>query len=108
MSIEDGGRRLDLELHLGLPSSQTAFDLDLNVDLMLFAGPIPAENLALELYERPVAVGGDGVPVPPGVTESVTVGDVEMGGIVIQKGLVGRDDAVTEVGVLATMDEQHV
>ena len=108
MSIEDGGRRLDLELHLGLPYLQTAFDLDLNIDLMLFAGPIPVDNLALVVYEDPVAVGGDGVPVLPGVTESITVVVMEMGGIVMQKGLVGRDDAVTEVGVLATMDEQHV
>ena len=30
---------LDLELHLGLPSARIAFDLDLNVDLSLFAGP---------------------------------------------------------------------
>ena len=48
------------------------------------------------------------MPVPPGVTKSITVMDMEMGGIVMQKGLVGRDDAVIEVGVLATMDEQHV
>jgi hypothetical protein len=30
---------LDLELHLGLPSTRIALDLDLNVDLSLFAGP---------------------------------------------------------------------
>ena len=58
MSIENSGRGLDLELHLGLPSLQTAFDLDLNVNLMLFAGPIPVDNLTLVVYEDPVAVGG--------------------------------------------------
>ena len=30
---------LDLELHHGLPSARIAFDLDLNVDLSLFASP---------------------------------------------------------------------
>ena len=30
---------LDLELHHGLPSARIAFDINLNVDLSLFAGP---------------------------------------------------------------------
>ena len=30
---------LNLEMHLSLPSARIAFDLDLNVDLSLFAGP---------------------------------------------------------------------
>ena len=58
---------------------RTAFDLDLNVDLVLFAGPIPVENLALVVYEGPVAVGGADMPVPPAVTDGFVVSGVKMG-----------------------------
>ena len=50
---------------------RTAFDLDLNIDLVLFAGPIPGENLALVVYEGQVAVGGADMLVPPAVTPRV-------------------------------------
>ena len=85
---------------------RTAFDLDLNVDLVLSAGPILVENLALVVYEGPVAVGGADMPVPPAVTESVAA-DVEMLVVVIHEGPVGGDGAVTDVVVLATMDGKH-
>uniref|UniRef100_A0A8R7QEA0 Uncharacterized protein n=1 Tax=Triticum urartu TaxID=4572 RepID=A0A8R7QEA0_TRIUA len=76
---------LDLEMHHGLPSARIAFDLNLNVDLSLFARPISVENFALVVYEGQVAVGGADKLVPPAVTESVAA-DMEMGAIVIHEG----------------------
>ena len=117
-----------------------AFDLDLHVDLSLFTGLIPVENLTLVVYESQVAVagddvpapvpsavtesiavedveiralvmyegpaGGDDVPVPPTVTESTVVTDVEMGALVVYEGSAAGDGEVTEVGVLATLDDE--
>ena len=74
---------------------------------MLSAGPILVENLALVVYEGPVAVGGADMLVPPMVTESIAA-DVEMLVIVVHEGPVGRDGTVTEVVVLAMMDDKHV
>ncbi|XBH73212.1 hypothetical protein VPH35_100352 [Triticum aestivum] len=123
----------DLELRLGLLSARIAFDLDLNVDLLLFASPILVENLALVVYESLVAVAGndvpapvpsavtespavkdvemralvgDDVPVPPKVTESAVVPDVKMGALVVYEGPAAGDGAATEVGVLATLDDE--
>ena len=85
---------LDLELHLGQLSTRIAFDLDLNVDLSLFADLIPVENLTLVVYESQVAVAGDDVPapVPSAVTESIVVEDVEMRALVMYEGPAGGDD----------------
>ena len=152
MSIEDEDGRgpssirgmaaegLDLELHLAQLSTRIAFVLDLHVDLSLFTGLIPVENLTLVVYESQVTVagddvpapvpsagtvsivveagalralvmyegpaGGDDVPVPPTVTESTVVTNVEMGALVVYEGSAAGDGEVTEVGVLATLDDE--
>ncbi|XBI84717.1 hypothetical protein VPH35_092963 [Triticum aestivum] len=62
------------------------------------------ETRALVVYEGPAA--GDGVPVPPAVTEGVAVAGVEMGAVVVYEGPAAGDGGVTQVGVLATLDDE--
>ena len=123
MSIEDEDGRgpssirgmaaegLDLELHLGQLSTWIAFVLDLHVDLSLFTGLIPVENLTLVVYESLVAVAGDDVPAPmaSAVTEGAAVEDVEMRALVMYEGPAGGDDVpvpptVTESTVVTNVE----
>ncbi|XBH95321.1 hypothetical protein VPH35_085899 [Triticum aestivum] len=127
---------LDLEMHHGLPSARIAFDLNLNVDLSLFArrregmfgfdgwswlrriNPIKTSvrlgstvrkgKRKTQVYEGPAAAGGDDMPVPPAVTDGVAVTGVKMGSVVVCKGPVAGDGTVTQVGVLATLEDEPV
>ncbi|XBI84710.1 hypothetical protein VPH35_092956 [Triticum aestivum] len=95
---------LDLELRLGLPSAPIGYD----IDLALFAGQIPGSGLAIVVYDG--SVHGD--DVPPAVTESVAVAEVDKASdlaIVVYEGPAGGDDAppaMGELGVLATPDDE--
>ena len=85
---------LDLELHFGMPSTPITYDFVQNVDLTVFADPIPMEA---------ITVFADPIPV-----ENFTFAEVEEGNkndvaIIVYEGLVGGYDAVTGVGELGVL-----
>ena len=61
-----------------------------------------------QVYEGPAAAGGDDMPVPPAVTDGVAVTGVKMGAVIVYEGPVARDNTVTQVGVLATLEDEPV
>ena len=93
---ETGG--LDLELHFGMPSALIAHNFDQNVDLTVFADPIPME--AITVFADLILV------------ENFTFADVEEGNendlaIIVYEGPVGGYDAVTRVGSSLFWHQPH-